>query len=51
MKNEIPELKDNMTRAEIVAWYAAAEKFVNDLAAKTKAKEKAKKAQQIRARG
>ena len=48
---EPPELKDNPTRAEVIAWYAACFEWVKELGAKAKAREKAKKARKPRARG
>jgi hypothetical protein len=48
--NEIPELKDNPTHAEVVAWYAACFEWLNDMAIKAKAREKAKKVRKPRAR-
>lgn len=48
---ELPEISSTSTRAEIAAFFAAAEKINNDSSVKAIARDKLKKAQQTRARG
>ena len=49
--NKIPVLSESPSKAEIIAWYAAAEKFVNEVMIKAKAREAAKKKKKTRKAG